>query len=180
MNIRSANAARQATTLQSNYPKRMPSWDCEAKTEHANEAIPAYQQAISQKPGYGIAYTGLGIHILNEAIRPALTPYEQAIRISPNNARVRYNLDGLTTISHALLKRPRTWLKPRAETGIRRSSYRVRFLVLQVASPPGGGEQTAHSDQIERTITLWSRSVSWLCYIEQKNKGRWAQSEYAV
>src|SRR5260370_14111820 len=59
-----------------------------------NEAIAAYTKAIELKPDYGLAYTGLGdVYFIDlKQYQQALPPYEQSIRISPNNARVRYNL----------------------------------------------------------------------------------------
>jgi len=59
-----------------------------------NEAIGNYREAIRLKPGYGLAYTGLGDVYYSDLKQysEAIAAYEQSIRISPNNVRVRYNL----------------------------------------------------------------------------------------
>ncbi len=107
MNADAAAAARQAIALKADYPEaynelgyanRMLGGQQTKGSPRAqqlfNEAIAEYREAARLKPGYGLAYTGLGDVYYSDLgkCQQAVPPYEQSVRISPNNARVRYNL----------------------------------------------------------------------------------------
>jgi tetratricopeptide (TPR) repeat protein len=101
-----AGAAKHAVALQAAYPEAFVELGFanykvgEAQQDSAqaqrlfNEAVNNYREAIRLKPGYGDAYTGLGDVYYGDLkqYQEAIAAYEQSIRISPNNSRVRYNL----------------------------------------------------------------------------------------
>lgn len=102
-----AVAAKQAIALKTNYPEahlelgyanRKLGQSTPDKSVQAprlfNEAINSYLEAIRLKPGYGLAYTGLGdIYFVDlKQYAQAAEAYQKALTISPNNVRVRYNL----------------------------------------------------------------------------------------
>ena len=102
-----ATAAQQAIALKADYPEahlelayanRKLGEAAPDKSPQAqrlfDEAIANYREAIRLKPGYGVAYAGLGdvyFTDLKQYSQAALA-YQQANSISPNNAKVRYNL----------------------------------------------------------------------------------------
>jgi tetratricopeptide (TPR) repeat protein len=107
MHADAAGAAKQAIMLKADYPEaynelgyanrmlggQQPKGSPRAQ-QLFNEAIADYREAVRLKPGYGLAYTGLGdvYYVDLKQYRQSVPAYEQSIRISPNNARVRYNL----------------------------------------------------------------------------------------
>jgi tetratricopeptide (TPR) repeat protein len=102
-----APAAQQAIALKADYAEaynelgyanrmlgsQQPKGSARAQ-QLFNEAIAAYREAVSLKPRYGLAYTGLGdVYFVElKQYRQSIPAYEQSISVSPNNARVRYNL----------------------------------------------------------------------------------------
>src|SRR5882762_155343 len=106
MHADAAPAARQAIALKADYPEaynelgyanRMMGQQAKGSARAPqlfNEAVEAYREAVRLRPGYGLAYTGLGdVYFVDlKQYRQSVPAYEQSIRISPNNARVRYNL----------------------------------------------------------------------------------------
>jgi tetratricopeptide (TPR) repeat protein len=105
-NAQAMAAAKRAIALQAAYPEAFVELGFanrrvgEAQQNPAqaqrlfNEAVNNYREAIRLKPGYGDAYTGLGDVYYGDLkqYQEAVAAYEQSIRISPNNSRVRYNL----------------------------------------------------------------------------------------
>src|SRR5712692_2914156 len=107
MHADAAGAARQAIVLKADYPEaynelgyanrmlggQQPKGSARAQ-QLFNEAIADYREAVRLRPAYGLAYTGLGdVYFVDlKQYRQSIPPYEQSVRISPNNARVRYNL----------------------------------------------------------------------------------------
>lgn len=102
-----AAAAKRAIALKANYPEayielgyasRKLGQATPDKAVQAprlfNESITSYREAIRLKPGSGLAYTGLGDLYFTDLKQyaEAAQAYQQAITISPNNVRVRYNL----------------------------------------------------------------------------------------
>jgi tetratricopeptide (TPR) repeat protein len=102
-----ATAAKQALALKADYPEAHVELGYasrklgEAAPETSpqaprlfDEAITHYREEIRLKPGYGLAYTGLGdVYFVDLKQYPqAALAYQQSITIAPNNARVRYNL----------------------------------------------------------------------------------------
>jgi tetratricopeptide (TPR) repeat protein len=107
MHAEAAPAARQAIALKADYAEaynelgyanRMLGGQAPKGSARAqqlfNEAVAAYREAVQLKPRYGLAYTGLGdVYFVDlKQYRQSIPAYEQSISISPNNARVRYNL----------------------------------------------------------------------------------------
>lgn len=107
MHADAAQAAREAIALKADYAEaynelgyanrmlggQQPKGSARAR-QLFNEAVAAYREAVQLKPGYGLAYTGLGdVYFVDlKQYRESIPAYEQSISISPNNARVRYNL----------------------------------------------------------------------------------------
>jgi tetratricopeptide (TPR) repeat protein len=107
MNADAASAAQQAIVLKADYAEaynelgyanrmlggQQPKGSARAQ-QLFSEAIAAYREAVRLRPGYGLAYTGLGDVYYSDLSKcpQAVPPYQQSVRISPNNARVRYNL----------------------------------------------------------------------------------------
>lgn len=102
-----ASAAKQAIALKADYPEAHLELGYanrklgEAAPDNSpqaqrlfDESIANYREAIRLKPGYGLAYTGLGdVYFTDLKQYPqAAVAYQQSISISPNNSRVRYNL----------------------------------------------------------------------------------------
>src|SRR5260370_38316535 len=64
------------------------------KLGRSHEAIPEYQNAISLKPDYGLAYLGMGDVYFNQTKQyaPAMNAYREGVRYKTDNATAFYNL----------------------------------------------------------------------------------------
>jgi tetratricopeptide (TPR) repeat protein len=146
-----------------------------------NEAISNYREAIRLRPGYGIAYTGLGdVYFIDlRQYQEATVPYEQAIRISPNNVRVRYNLgfsyNDLSRFEEATTHlREAVRLKPEAYD----AHSELGFAYYKLGRLPMALEELRTSTRLKNDYAL-AHYYLGLVHIAQKNKQA-AQAEYAV
>jgi tetratricopeptide (TPR) repeat protein len=188
-----ATAAKQAIALKANYPEAyLELGFASRKLGEAqrnspqgqrlfNEALNNYREAIRLKPGYGAAYTGLGDVYFSDLkqYQDAGTAYEESIRISPNNVRVRYNLgysyNDLERYAEAANHlREAVQLKPEAYD----AHSELGFAYLKLGRLP------AAADTLRTAIRLKSDYATahyymGLVHIAQKNR-QGAQAEYAI
>jgi len=194
MHADAAGAARQAIVLKADYPEAYnelayanrklgaaQSKNSPAAQQLFNEAIADYREAVRLKPGYGLAYTGLGdVYYLDLGrCQPAVPPYEQSVRISPNNARVRYNLgwcfndlqrfaEGSEQLREAVRLKPED-VEAHTELG---------FAYLKLHRLPAALEELRTAIRLKPEYAT-AHLYAGLVFIEQRNK-QGAQEQYLI
>src|SRR6266446_5200158 len=146
-----------------------------------NEAITAYREAVRLRPGYGLAYTGLGdVYFVDlKEYRQAVPAYEQSISISPNNARVRYNLgwcyndlnrfaESSEQLREAVRLKPE-YVEAHTELG---------FAYFKLHRLPAALEELRTAIRLKNDYSTAHLYLGFV-YIEQKNKAG-AQAEYQI
>jgi tetratricopeptide (TPR) repeat protein len=185
MNADAAGAARQAIVLKADYPEaynelgyanrmlggQQPKGSARAQ-QLFNEAIADYREAVRLRPGYGLAYTGLGDVYYSDLGRcqPAVPPYEQSVRISPNNAKVRYNLgwcyNELQRYAEASEQlREAVRLKPEDAE----AHTELGFAYLKLARLPAAVETLRAAIQLKPRYAL-AHYYLGLVFVEQRNR----------
>lgn len=194
MHTDAAPAARQALALKADYAEaynelgyanrmlggQQPKGSARAQ-QLFNEAIAAYREAVRLRPRYGLAYTGLGdaYFVDLKQYRQSIPAYEQSISISPNNARVRYNLgycyndlsrfmESSEQLREAVRLKPE-YVEAHSELGfayLKLHRLPAALEVLRTAIRLNGDYANAHY-------------YLGLCYIEQRNKAG-AQAEFVI
>jgi tetratricopeptide (TPR) repeat protein len=185
MHTDAAQAARQAIALKADYAEaynelgyanRMLGGQQSKGSAQAqqlfSEAIADYREATRLKPGYGLAYTGLGdVYYSNLGqCQPAVAPYEQSVRISPNNERVRYNLgwcyNDLKRYAEAAGHlREAVRLKPEHVE----AHIELGFAYLKLARLPAAAEELRMAIQIKSESAL-AHYYLGLVFVEQRNR----------
>jgi tetratricopeptide (TPR) repeat protein len=194
MHADAAPAARQAIVLKADYPEaynelgyanRMlgaaQSKNSSAAQQFFNEAIADYREAVRLKPGYGLAYTGLGdVYFVDlKQYRQSIPAYEQSISISPNNARVRYNLgwcyndlsrfvDSAEQLREAVRLKPE-YVEAHSELG---------FAYLKLHRIPAALEELRTAIRLKNDYATAHLYLGFV-YIEQRNKTG-ALAEYQI
>src|SRR5713101_1099925 len=185
MHADAAGAARQAIVLKADYAEaynelgyasrmlggQQPKGSARAQ-QLFNEAVADYREAVRLKPGYGLAYTGLGDVYYSDLgkCQQAAPPYEQSVRISPNNARVRYNLgwcfndlqrfaEGSEQLREAVRLKPED-VEAHTELG---------FAYLKLARLPAAVETLRAAIQLKDRNTL-AHYYLGLVFVEQRNR----------
>ena len=133
------------------------------------------------KPGYGLAYTGLGdVYYLDlKDYQQSIVPYEESVRISPNNARVRYNLgwtyndlsrfaEAAEHLRQAVVLKPE-YVEAHTELG---------FSLLKLGRLPAAMETLRNAIRLKNDYAT-AHYYLGLVYIQQKNKVG-AQAEYRI
>jgi tetratricopeptide (TPR) repeat protein len=185
MHADAAPAARQAIVLKADYAEaynelgyanrmlggQQPKGSARAK-QLFDEAIADYREATKLKPGYGLAYTGLGdVYYSNLGeCQQAVPPYEQSTRISPNNERVRYNLgwcyNDLKRYAEAAGQlREAVRLKPEHME----AHIELGFAYLKLARLPAAAEELRTAIQIKGESAL-AHYYLGLVFVEQRNR----------
>ena len=187
-------AARKAIELKADYPEAYNELGFanrvlgEAQQQNSlqatrlfTEAVSNYREAIRLKPGYGTAYTGLGDVYFSDLkqYEEAISAYEQSARISPNNARVRYNLgysyNDLQRYAEAANHlRVAIQLKPEAYD----AHSELGFAYLKTGRLPAAVESLRTAIRLKGDYAQ-AHYYMGLVHIAQKNKVG-AQSEYAI
>lgn len=189
-----ASAAKKAIALKANYPEALlelgyasrklgeaaPEKSLQAQ-QLFDEAIRSYREAIRLKPGYGLAYTGLGdVYYADlKQYQQAVVPYEESIRISPNNARVRYSLgwiyndleryaEAANHLSQAVQLKPE-YVEAHTELG---------FAYLKLNRFPAAADTLRNAIRFKPEHAL-AHYYLGLVFIQQKNK-LGAQEEYRI
>lgn len=180
-----AAAANQAITLKANYPEAYNELGYANRRLGAaqqkgsppaqrlfSEAIVNYREAIRLKPGYGLAFTGLGdVYYLDLGqCQQAVAPYEQAIRISPDNVRVHYNLgwcyNDLKRYPEAVEKlREAVRLKPEYAE----AHTELGYAYLQSGSLPAAVQELRTAIQLKDAYAL-AHYYLGLAFIGQRNR----------
>ena len=185
MNADAAGAARQAIALRSDYPEaynelgfanriiggQQPKDSARAQ-QLFNEAIADYREAARLKPGYGLAYTGLGDVYYSDLGKcpQAVPPYEQSVRISPNNARIRYNLgwcyndlqryaEAAAQLGEATRLKPEDW----------QAHNELGFAYLKLARLPAAVLELRTAIQLNPESAL-AHYYLGLAFVEQRNR----------
>ncbi|MDX6529373.1 MAG: hypothetical protein QOH41_1663 [Blastocatellia bacterium] len=188
-----AGAAKRAIALKADYPEALVELGFATRklgearqnspqaTELYNEAVSNYREAIRLKPGYGLAYTGLGDVYFSDLkqYQEASVAYEQSIRISPNNARVRYNLgwsyNDLERFAEAANHlREAVQLKPEAYD----AHSELGFAYYKLGRLPAAAETLRTAIRLKGDYAT-SHYYMGLVHIAQKNK-QGAQAEYVI
>ncbi len=194
MHADAASAARQAIVLKADYAEaynelgyanrmlggQQPKDSARAR-QLFNEAITAYREAVRLRPGYGLAYTGLGdVYFVDlKEYRQAVPAYEQSISISPNNARVRYNLgwcyndlnrfaESSEQLREAVRLKPE-YVEAHTELG---------FAYFKLHRLPAALEELRTAIRLKNDYSTAHLYLGFV-YIEQKNKAG-AQAEYQI
>jgi len=185
MHTDAAQAARQAIALKADYAEahnelgyanrmlggQQPKGSARAQ-QLFNEAIAEYREAVRLKPGYGVAYTGLGDVYYSDLgkCQQAVPPYEQSVRISPNNARVRYNLgwcynelqryaEAAAQLSEAARLKPEDW----------QAHNELGFAYLKLARLPAAVLELRTAIQLNPESAL-AHYYLGLAFVEQRNR----------
>jgi tetratricopeptide (TPR) repeat protein len=184
-----AGAAKRATALKADYAEAYVELgfanrklgEAQKNSSYYTEAVSNYRDAIRLKPGYDLAYTGLGDVYFTDLkqYQEAAGAYEQSIRISPNNVRVRYNLgfsyNDLSRFEEAATHlRAAVQLKPEAYD----AHCELGFAYYKLGRLPMAGEELRTSIRLKNDYAL-AHYYMGLVHIAQKNK-QGAQSEYAI
>ena len=189
-----APAARQAIALKADYAEaynelgyanrmlggQQPKGSARAQ-QLFNDALVAYREAVQLKPNYGLAYTGLGdVYFVElKQYRQSIPAYEQSISISPNNARVRYNLgwcyndlsrfaESSEQLREAVRLKPE-YVEAHSELGI---AY------LKLHRLPAALEELRTAIRLKNDYSTAHLYLGFV-YLEQKNKAG-AQAEYLI
>jgi tetratricopeptide (TPR) repeat protein len=133
------------------------------------------------KPGYGVAYTGLGdVYFVDlKQYQQSMAPYEQSVSISPNNSRVRYNLgwvyndqarfaDAAAQLNEAVRLKPE-YVEAHTELG---------FSLFKLHRLPAATEELRTAIRLKNDHATAHLYLGFV-YLEQKNKAG-AQAEYAI
>ena len=188
-----AAAAKRAIALQAAYPEAFVELgfanykvgEAQQNPTQAqrlfNEAVNSFREAIRLKPGYGDAYTGLGDVYYSDLkqYQEAVAAYEQSIRISPNNSRVRYNLgfsyndlerygEAANHLREAIQLKPE-YFEAHTELG---------FAYLKLGRLPAAVETLRTAIRLKGNYAT-AHYYMGLVHIAQRNKVG-AQSEYAI
>ena len=146
-----------------------------------DEAIASYREAIRLKPSYGLAYTGLGdIYFVDLKQYPqAALAYQQAVSISPNNVRLRYNLgwtyNDLTRYAEAADQlREAVRLKPEYVE----AHSELGFAYLKLHRLPLATESLRTAIRLKPEYAM-AHYYLGLVFIEQRNKVG-AQEQYRI
>jgi tetratricopeptide (TPR) repeat protein len=194
MHADAAPAARQAIVLKADYAEaynelgyanrmlggQQPKGSARAQ-QLFNEAIAAYREAVRLKPGYGLAYTGLGdVYFVDlKQYRQSIPAYEQSVSISPNNARVRYNLgwcynDFSRFVESSEQLREAVRLKPEYVE----AHSELGFAYLKLHRLPAAVEELRTAIRLNGDYAN-AHYYLGLWYIEQRNKAG-AQAEFVI
>ncbi len=194
MHTDAAQAARQAIALKADYAEahnelgyanrmlggQQPKGSARAQ-QLFNQAIAEYREAVRLRPGYGLAYTGLGdVYFVDlKQYGQSVPAYEQSISISPNNARVRYNLgwcyndlsrfaESSEQLREAVRLKPE-YVEAHSELG---------FAYLKLHRLPAALEELRTAIRLKNDYSTAHLYLGFV-YIEQKNKAG-AQAEYQI